>query len=82
MTVACLLMTSLLPGPPIRLPIASDPAPLQVQSSWFPLVDRNPQTFCDIRRAAPEDFRNATQRICREADAPSAVRVKILPVVN
>jgi putative CocE/NonD family hydrolase len=33
---------------------------VQVQSSWFPLVDRNPQTFCNIYEARAEDFRKAT----------------------
>jgi putative CocE/NonD family hydrolase len=36
---------------------------VQVQSSWFPLVDRNPQTFVDIAAAKPEDFRKATHRV-------------------
>ena len=37
---------------------------IQVQSTWFPLYDRNPQTFVpSIFRAQPEDFRKATQRI-------------------
>ena len=36
---------------------------IQVQSSWFPLVDRNPQTFVDIYQAKPTDFRKATQRV-------------------
>ena len=34
---------------------------VQVQSSWFPLVDRNPQTFTDIPTAKPGDFRKATE---------------------
>ncbi|MEK7684910.1 MAG: CocE/NonD family hydrolase [Verrucomicrobiota bacterium] len=51
----------------------------QVQSSWFPLVDRNPQTFCDIYHAKPEDFRRATQRVYRTAAAPSAIRIHLLP---
>jgi uncharacterized protein len=38
---------------------------VHVQSSWFPLVDRNPQTFVDIAHAKPEDFRVATERIYR-----------------
>lgn len=33
---------------------------VQVQSSWFPLVDRNPQTFCNIYQAEEKDFRKAT----------------------
>jgi putative CocE/NonD family hydrolase len=32
---------------------------IQVQSSWFPLADRNPQQFCDIYHALPSDFRKA-----------------------
>jgi putative CocE/NonD family hydrolase len=38
---------------------------VQVQSSWFPLVDRNPQTFIDIPKASASDFRKATQRVYR-----------------
>jgi putative CocE/NonD family hydrolase len=38
---------------------------VQVQSSWFPLVDRNPQTFEDIYSAKAEDFHKATQRVYR-----------------
>ena len=44
---------------------------VQVQSSWFPLVDRNPQTFVNIATATPADFRKATQRVYRTADRPS-----------
>lgn len=51
---------------------------VQVQSSWFPLVDRNPQVFCDIYRAQPRDFLKATQRVHRSANAPSAVRLRIV----
>lgn len=36
---------------------------VQVQSSWFPLVDINPQTFVDIYTAQPRDFRTATMRV-------------------
>ena len=37
---------------------------VQVQSTWFPLYDRNPQTFVrNIFFARPEDFRKATQRV-------------------
>jgi len=44
---------------------------VQVQSSWFPLVDRNPQTFVDVYSAKPEDFRKATHRVYRSAELPS-----------
>ena len=52
---------------------------VQVQSSWFPLVDRNPQMFMDIPAAKPEDFRRATQRVYRSAERPSSIRVLALP---
>jgi predicted acyl esterase len=51
---------------------------VQVQSSWFPLVDRNPQTFVDIYAAKPEDFRKATQRVYRSADRPSRISVSVV----
>jgi putative CocE/NonD family hydrolase len=46
---------------------------VQVQSSWFPLVDLNPQQFEDIYSAKPEDFRKATQRIYRSTSDPSYI---------
>jgi len=51
---------------------------VQVQSSWFPLVDRNPQKFVDIYQAAPADFQPATQRVYRYAGGASSVGVQIL----
>ncbi len=50
---------------------------VQVQSSWFPLVDRNPQTFVDIYHASDADFRKATHRIHRTAAAPSFIEAGI-----
>jgi predicted acyl esterase len=52
---------------------------VQVQSSWFPLTDRNPQTFTDIPHARPEDFRPATEQIYRSATQASGVQVLVLP---
>jgi putative CocE/NonD family hydrolase len=52
---------------------------VQVQSSWFPLVDRNPQTFVDIPHAKPENFRKAEQRIFNSRNAASAVELMVLP---
>ncbi len=52
---------------------------VQVQSTWFPLVDRNPQTFVNIATAKPEDFRKATHRIYRSRQAASGVEVNVLP---
>src|SRR4051794_23906568 len=51
----------------------------QVQSSWFPLVDRNPQTFVNISTAGPEDFKKATQRVFCSANAASSIMVQVLP---
>jgi len=53
---------------------------IQVQSSWFPLYDRNPQTFVqNIFWAKPEDFQKATQRIYH---APSRASFVELPIVT
>jgi len=52
---------------------------VQVQSSWFPLTDRNPQTFTDIPNAKPEDFKKATETIFHNHDAASGVEVLVLP---
>jgi putative CocE/NonD family hydrolase len=46
---------------------------VQIQSSWFPLVDLNPQQFVDIYSAKPEDFRKATQRVYRSKSTPSFI---------
>jgi putative CocE/NonD family hydrolase len=52
---------------------------VQVQSSWFPLYDRNPQTFVpNIFNAKAGDYRKVTQQVFHTADAPSAV---LLPIV-
>jgi putative CocE/NonD family hydrolase len=52
---------------------------VQVQSTWFPLVNLNPQTFVDVNRATEGDFHKATQRVYRSAEAPSFVRLNVLP---
>ena len=53
---------------------------VQVQSSWFPLYDRNPQTFVpNIFFAKPADYRAATIRVSRSEKAASAVW---LPIVD
>lgn len=52
---------------------------VQIQSSWFPLVDRNPQTFVDIPNARPEDFKKATEQIFHRKNAASGVEVLVLP---
>ncbi|HEY1254177.1 MAG TPA: CocE/NonD family hydrolase [Terracidiphilus sp.] len=52
---------------------------VQVQSSWFPLTDRNPQTFTDIPNAKPEEFQKATEQVFRQKDAASGVEVLVMP---
>lgn len=53
---------------------------VQIQSSWFPLYDRNPQTFVkNIFWAKPEDYRKATQRIY---NAPGQASFVELPLVT
>lgn len=47
---------------------------VQVQSTWFPLYDRNPQRFVpNVFEAKESDFQKATQTIYRSAKHPSAV---------
>ncbi|HEV2206686.1 MAG TPA: CocE/NonD family hydrolase [Candidatus Acidoferrales bacterium] len=52
---------------------------LQVQSSWFPLTDRNPQRFENIPDAKAADFRSATERIYRGKGQSSGIAVDVLP---
>ena len=52
---------------------------VQVQSSWFPLYDRNPQTFVpNIFWAKPEDYRRAVQRVFHSADQASFIELPIV----
>ena len=51
---------------------------VHVQSTWFPLIDRNPQKFCNIYRAKPDAFQKATQRVFREVGAPSSISFPVL----
>jgi putative CocE/NonD family hydrolase len=48
---------------------------VQIQSTWFPLVDRNPQKFVDIYSAKDSDFQKATQRVYRNSEMPSHLEV-------
>jgi hypothetical protein len=51
---------------------------VQIQSSWFPLYDRNPQTFVpSIFRAKPTDYRRATQRIYHAPDQASFIELPV-----
>ena len=51
---------------------------VQVQSSWFPLVDRNPQTFTNIPTAKPADFKTATERVYHSREEPSFLEVDVI----
>lgn len=51
---------------------------IQVQSSWFPLVDRNPQKFVNIYQATTEDFQKATQRVYRAGAQASHLTINVL----
>lgn len=54
---------------------------VQVQSSWFPLYDRNPQTFVpNIFYARPQDYVKATQRVYHAADAASFIELPMVSV--
>ena len=48
---------------------------IQVQSSWFPLVDRNPQQFINIATANDADFKKATIKIYHDQEHPSTIEV-------
>jgi putative CocE/NonD family hydrolase len=50
---------------------------IQVQSSWFPLTDRNPQKFMDIPKALSTDFQKATQHVYRGGADGSRVQFRI-----
>jgi predicted acyl esterase len=52
---------------------------VQVQSSWFPLVDRNPQQFLNIPTCKDDDFQKATIRMVHDAGHPSGI---VLPVIQ
>jgi putative CocE/NonD family hydrolase len=51
---------------------------VQVQSTWFPVIDRNPQVFTNIYQATESDFRKATQRVYRSRRLPSHVAVSVI----
>jgi predicted acyl esterase len=52
---------------------------IQIQSSWFPLFDRNPQQFMNIYNAGEDDFKKAEIRIYHSSDYPSRVIFSKLP---
>jgi predicted acyl esterase len=52
---------------------------VQIQSSWFPLVDRNPQQFLDIYQAKAGDFKKAEIKIYHDKQYASKLMVQVLP---
>src|SRR6202000_2135762 len=53
---------------------------VQIQSSWFPLYDRNPQTFVpNIFLAKPQDYKAATQTIFHGGSQSSAISLPLAP---
>lgn len=51
---------------------------VQIQNSWFPLADRNPQNFMDIYQADSSDFRKATHRIFHDVHNASSLTIPVL----
>ena len=50
---------------------------VQIQCSWFPLFERNPQTFVDINHAKDSDYQKATQRVYRTSTMPSRITIPV-----
>jgi putative CocE/NonD family hydrolase len=51
---------------------------VQIESSWFPMFDRNPQKFVDIYHAKPSDYVKATETIYHTRSRPSSVSVRVV----
>jgi predicted acyl esterase len=51
---------------------------VQIQSSWFPLTDRNPQKFVNIPTAKASDFQKATERVYRGGADGSSIGVMVM----
>jgi len=51
---------------------------VQIQSTWFPLTDRNPQTFLNIPDAKPSDFVSATQHVYHSQGQASGIETNVL----
>jgi putative CocE/NonD family hydrolase len=51
---------------------------VQIQSTWFPLIDRNPQEFIDIYHAQESDFQKATHKVYRSSEFPSHIKIRVL----
>ena len=52
---------------------------VQIQSSWFPMIDLNPQSFVNTATAKPSDFVKAMQRVYHSPAAASSISIGVLP---
>ena len=55
---------------------------VQIQSTWFPLIDRNPQKFINIPTAREEDFQKATQCIFRSNNFPTHIKLPVIKLLE
>jgi predicted acyl esterase len=51
---------------------------VQIQSTWFPLVDRNPGKFVDIYNAQESDFQRTTQRVYRSGENSTFLKLLLV----
>ncbi|HDQ00628.1 MAG TPA: hypothetical protein ENN22_15795, partial [bacterium] len=51
---------------------------VQIQSSWFPVIDRNPQKFVDIYHASADDFQKAEHKVYRSASYNSHIKLRVI----
>jgi len=51
---------------------------VQIQGTWFPVIDRNPQKFCDIYYCTEADFQKATHRVYRSKQHPTHLKVRVI----
>lgn len=51
---------------------------IHIQSTWFPLIDRNPQKFLDIYHAQESDFKKAEHTLYRSPEYSSHIKLRIL----
>lgn len=51
---------------------------VQVQSTWFPVIDRNPQRFVDIYHATEADYQTAVHQVHHSGEFPSRIRIRVL----
>jgi putative CocE/NonD family hydrolase len=52
---------------------------VQVESTWFPLTDRNPNVFMDIAKAKPDDYKKATETVFHQTGAASGIELLVMP---